>query len=127
MFTPTEIEQILHLIHTTSERKAAQTLGVTHAVLQRAVPLPLSAQSEATIRAALQGQPIPTASVTNPAISKVLENKALLDNQLQFLREKEELLRQRDERRRLQREDEQRAREERRAEKKRRMRDIKYA
>lgn len=123
MFTQSELAQILALIQSTSERKAAETLGVTHAVLQRAVPLPLSKENEDKIRLALQAS-----AESDPQLTP--KQSAKLAEKLLFLKEKEALLKQRDERRRLQREDEWRKREEekerRRAEKKRRREELKY-
>ncbi len=54
MLTATERSEIYQLVLKTSERRAADMLGVSHMVLQRAVgPLSVSEESEAALRASL--------------------------------------------------------------------------
>lgn len=122
MLTQSEIDQIIKLIQSTSERKAAETLGVTHAVLQRAVPLSISPENESIVRAHLQVQ---LHSDNPPQPSPVVLLKA--QERITLLKEKEMLLEQRDARRREERRQERLEREQARAQRDARRREEREA
>jgi len=87
MLTPIEIDQILKLIRSTSERKAAITLGISLHALQRTVPLDVPPETESKIRSAL--------STLNPVAEPVVK-PSKLQAQLTLLERREELRRQRE-------------------------------